>query len=347
MSHPMFSNLKFAVFKFRCRAADVLNLPAYKGSTLRGGFGVTFRRVVCVTKLPVCQPCILRYKCSYSYVFETPYLAAADDARDASGPAQRAGQATFEPHPFVIEPPLEDKETYQPGDELNFDLILVGKAIDYLPYFIFTFEEMGRSGIGRGRGRYRLEKVLCIADANDTSREQPVLYDGQTRLFYNRCLVRNFKDHVLNEARAIRESPLLRSADNRASAQITLRFLTPTRIKYKDRLTSDIDFEIVMRNLLRRLSLLSEVHCDEKLNLDYRKLISDARDSVRTVSSNLRWYDWERYSQRQQTRLKMGGFRGEITFEGRLEDFLPFLVLGKYLHIGKGTAYGLGKYEIV
>jgi len=341
----MFSNLKFAVFKFCCRAVDTLNLPVYKGSTLRGGFGITFRRVVCVTKLPACQPCILRDRCSYSYIFETPYPATADDAQGADHPLRRAGRMTFEPHPFVIEPPLEDKETYRPGDELNFDLILIGKAIDYLPYFILTFEEMGRSGIGRGRGKYRLEKVLCIA--NDTSQEQTVLYDARTRLLYNRCFVRNFNDDVLNEAEKIRESLLLRRTDNKGNAQITLRFLTPTRIKFQNKLTSDIDFEIVMRNLLRRLSLLSEAHCGEKLDVDYRRLISEARNSVRTVSSDLHWYDWERYSQRQQARLKMGGFRGEITFQGRLGDFLPFLVLGKYLHIGKGTAYGLGKYEIV
>ena len=46
-------------------------------------------------------------------------------------------------------------------------------------------------------------------------------------------------------------------------------------------------------------------------------------------------------------KLKMGGFLGEITFEGDLAEFLPFLKLGEYLHIGKGTVYGLGKYEIV
>ncbi len=42
----------------------------------------------------------------------------------------------------------------------------------------------------------------------------------------------------------------------------------------------------------------------------------------------------------------MGGFVGEATFSGDISEFLPFLKLGEYLHIGKGTVYGLGKYEI-
>ncbi len=64
------------------------------------------------------------------------------------------------------------------------------------------------------------------------------------------------------------------------------------------------------------------------------------------MRSDLKWHDWERFSERQGTKLKMGGFLGEITFEGDLAEFIPFLVLGEYLHIGKGTVLGLGKYEL-
>lgn len=45
--------------------------------------------------------------------------------------------------------------------------------------------------------------------------------------------------------------------------------------------------------------------------------------------------------------MKMGGFIGSITFEGGLESFLPFLLVGEYIHVGKGTSFGLGKYEIL
>ena len=58
------------------------------------------------------------------------------------------------------------------------------------------------------------------------------------------------------------------------------------------------------------------------------------------------WIDWERYSNRQETKMKLGGFIGSITFEGDLEPFLPFLLLGEYIHVGKGTSFGLWEYEI-
>jgi hypothetical protein len=54
------------------------------------------------------------------------------------------------PHPFVIEPPLDSRTRYAAGDVLVFVLVLVGRAIDYLPYFIFAFEQLGNDrGIGR------------------------------------------------------------------------------------------------------------------------------------------------------------------------------------------------------
>jgi CRISPR-associated endoribonuclease Cas6 len=53
------------------------------------------------------------------------------------------------------------------------------------------------------------------------------------------------------------------------------------------------------------------------------------------------WVDWERYSNRQETKMKMGGFIGSITFEGELEPFLQFLVLGEYIHVGKERALAL------
>jgi CRISPR/Cas system endoribonuclease Cas6 (RAMP superfamily) len=43
----------------------------------------------------------------------------------------------------------------------------------------------------------------------------------------------------------------------------------------------------------------------------------------------------------------MGGFLGDITFEGDLAEFLPVIKLGEFLHVGKGTVYGMGKYEMI
>ncbi|PIV22771.1 MAG: hypothetical protein COS40_05325 [Deltaproteobacteria bacterium CG03_land_8_20_14_0_80_45_14] len=122
--------------------------------------------------------------------------------------------------------------------------------------------------------------------------------------------------------------------------------MTPTRLKYDGKLSPDLEFHILFRNLLRRISLLSYFHCGEELNLDFKGLIEEAKD-VKVQKENLRWVDWERYSNRQETKMKMGGFIGSVTFTGNFKEFLPFLILGEYIHVGKGTSFGLGKYKIL
>jgi CRISPR-associated endoribonuclease Cas6 len=123
-------------------------------------------------------------------------------------------------------------------------------------------------------------------------------------------------------------------------------FLTPTRILYDSQLTIDLEFYILIRNLLRRLSLLYYFHCNgDSSEWDFKGLIEKAKE-VKVKEKKLRWYDWERYSGRQETMVKMVGFVGEITFEGDIEPFMFLINAGEILHVGKGTGFGLGKYEI-
>lgn len=60
--------------------------------------------------------------------------------------------------PFVIEPPTEGSKEYKPSEEIELGLIIIGDAIRFLPYFIFVFSEVGKFGVGKGRGNYELQK---------------------------------------------------------------------------------------------------------------------------------------------------------------------------------------------
>jgi len=311
--------MKFSKYRFTIKPENQLILPHYKGSTLRGGFGTALKYSVCVEKRKGCVQCVYRYKCIYSYVFETPVPQEEKEGKRSKD--------EYVPHPFIIEPPLDKRQYYGIEDKLDFHLILVGRAVDYIPYIIFAFEELGRLGIGKDKGKYSLEKVISINNDREI-----LIYDGDS--------------HIRDDFYVMDSAELVRDAAQLNYHQVTFHFLTPTRIKNDGKLTIDIDFVIILRNLLRRLSRLAEVHCDEKWELEWKELIEMANDRVSTVSSGLKWHDWKRYSQRQGTKMKMGGFLGEITFEGELAEFMPFIKLGELLHMGKGTVYGLGKYEI-
>ncbi|MEW6586642.1 MAG: CRISPR system precrRNA processing endoribonuclease RAMP protein Cas6 [Nitrospirota bacterium] len=306
-------SIKVNTFRFTIAPSEPLILPAYKGSTFRGGFGYAFKRVVCAIRDKECPDCILKEKCVYSYVFETP---PPSDTK-----IMRKYKAA--PHPFVIEPPMEKRRGYKPGDEISFGLTLIGRAIDYLPYFIYTFDELGKIGIGKGKAKYELRDVSC---------DGKKIYDSKSKT------LKSFEPSSLS---------LNHSMSLRGEAEaISLSFLTPTRILYDGHLTLDLEFHMLIRNLLRRLSLLYYFHCNgDPSGWDFKGIIEKAKD-VKVKKSDLRWYDWERYSGRQETRIKMGGFVGDIAFEGEISPFMSLIRAGEVLHVGKGTAFGLGKYSI-
>lgn len=302
------------------RARDPLRLPLYKGATLRGGFGMVFKETVCVVEHRDCGRCLLRARCAFPYVFDTP--VPEDAVRLRKYPAA--------PHPFVFLPPLEAKTLYHPGDTLAFDMTLVGKGIDFLPYFIYTFERLGeRQGLGKGRGRFSVESVSWRSPQG----AERVIYEGSQKTLHN-----TFRPIGVQDLCPPDSTPSSLPA-------VTMHFLTPTRIRYQEALTPALDFHVLIRALLRRLSNLAYFHCGGELQLDFRGLIA-AAEQVETASSDLRWCDWERYSTRQEARMKLGGVVGRVTYKGDLRPFLPLLRLGAVVHVGKGTSFGLGKYVL-
>ncbi len=315
-------------------AEDEILLPSYKGSTFRGAFGMQFKKVVCALRKEHCRTCLLRQKCIYAYVFESP--SPEED--------NVLGRVNSIPHPFVIEPPEETKQRYISGQTFSIGLVLVGEAIQYLPYFIYTFDQLGKNGIGRGRGRCALQKV----HADGPQGEIKLIYcsgTGKIESFHRECI------ELSQPAMQVLQEDVSNGAYT-VPGEITLRFLTPTRLKYEGKLATDPEFHIFIRQLLRRLFLLRHYYCKDSQGDDtsategyHRMLIEEAR-TVKIKESNFKWHDWERYSRRQDTRMKLGGFQGDIVYKGALAPFYPFLKAGEILHIGKGTSFGLGKYVI-
>ena len=129
-------------------------LPSYKGGMLRGGFGYAFQRASCPQ---VCwgasHSCAVSTLCPYRWVFETPHPPGVSHLHDLQDV----------PRPFVIEPPIDDRTRYAAGDPLEFGLVLLGRGVEHLPYFLFGFEQLGRMGLGRVHARARLERVEALA----------------------------------------------------------------------------------------------------------------------------------------------------------------------------------------
>jgi hypothetical protein len=312
----MLHTLACARFRLVLEAIEPLRLSAFAGATLRGGFGHVFKRTVCVWPPGDCARCLLRRSCAYPYVFETSPPAGA----------QRLRNLDQVPRPFVIEPP-EDSRQYQPGERFDFRLVLIGRGIDYLPYFVFTFQRLGERGLGRDLGRYRLVEVHAETPAGSHA-----VFDAATGTLAPPGERTTFVGLPLPERH-----------------RLTVHFLTPLRLRQQGMVRREVVFQDLVRALLRRLSSLIYFHCGGELQADFRGLIDQA-STIRTVRSALTWRDQDRFSGRQRQRIDMGGLVGRVEYEVDKEElwepYLPLLTAGEWVHVGKGCVMGLGKYRL-
>lgn len=320
----MISDFSLQHFRFHLEPKGTLQMPAYnKGNVIRGGFGSTFRRIVCHGNCRDPETCDLRFVCPYTAVFN-PFVPEG---------SEKISKNRDIPRPFVIKPPLEATETYLPGERLTFDLVVVGKAKDYLPYFIVTFKELSHFGVGRARTPCELVSVEAVSPEREITQ------------------VYSLDDNMVRPpSRDIRWADLLAyaSADRNGAGRIgrvKLRFLTPTTLKVDGCLVQKPGFSHIIKRLRDRINGLSYFYCGQGLEIDFKAFGAEA-EMVKTVQDSTWWVDSSRYSRRRDVAHDLSGFVGEVTFEGEMEPFLPYLRLGEYLHVGKNAVFGNGWFQI-
>jgi hypothetical protein len=279
-----------------------------------------------------CADCSLRYQCPYTKVFN-PFIPP-----DA---AQFSGNRNI-PRPFVFKPPLSEQTHYAGGEALVFDLVLVGAAIDYLPYFVVAFRELGVTGFGVNRARVRLDRVESI----DGDGSAVTVYEATTNV------VRPAAPIMLPVSRDAALTPTLsQGAREQETIEQRLDFLTPTTLKTG----STIDragmivhqpaFHHIIRRLRDRVNALATFYGDGPVALDF-KTLGEAAEQIETVDDQTRWVERTRFSRRRGVRHDTSGFVGSVTFRGYLTPFLPLLRIGEYIHVGKNAVFGNGWFVI-
>lgn len=350
-----FAGLRLAQFEVGLRAEEPAIIPNFPGSTLRGAFGHALKDAVCVVSHRDCSRCILASRCIYPFVFES---TASPDSSDRLLRDQQNA-----PQPYTLDPPVYDRKLKAPapvaasendgeaaprrpqwerhqslavGDQVVFGMTLLGRAVDHLPYLVFAIHEMTQRGMGKGRARFAISDVAWL----EPSGARRIIYSGDTQ----RLEAPPDAAVDLSELIALRMERL--AAAGAEGETVKLRFLTPTRIKTRNELQPRPDFALLTRSLLRRASMLMQTHGQRRLDLDFGGIVARAA-TIGSQTAALRWWDWGRYSGRQQTRMRMGGFVGEIVYDGgKIAEFLPLLAAGELLRVGNGTSFGLGKFTV-
>ena len=299
------------------RLLQATTLPAYKGALLRGGFGYAFQRASCPQRCwGRAERCDAAMLCPYRRVFETPHPAGVPHLHDLQDV----------PRPFVIEPPLDHKRHYAAGDALEFGLILIGRGIDFLPYFLVGFKGSGEAGLGRARAPARLERVEALEPFQPIG--TPISQDG--RVFASSDLP------LLNLAE-------LPSRAEALPADLRVELRTPLRVKARGAFIEHLDLAAIVQAACWRVGALAAFHGPGLWQADYRPLVEAAR-AVRVERAEVRWVDWERTSTRGggQRQMKLGGLVGSAALRAVPAHVRAALLAASVLHVGKACVVGHG-----
>ncbi len=303
-------NIPIKTYRFYFATDSAVRLPRYPGSAWRGAFGHALKKTVCVVRNTPCNQCMLKSACAYSYVFETPPPADTEKMR----------KYTAAPHPFVLQFPV----TASASDTIyTLHVILFGHGQRYFPYIVHALQTAGQDGIGGHQQIFNLQK---IEDIDRQGLNQIIYQNGELR------------------PQQPADSPAIPTMPN----QIEITFNAPLRIKQdnKNIASRQFTFGAFFGTLLRRISMISYFHTCTPLEIDFAALTTQAR-TIQFSSQQLHWHDWTRYSSRQQTEMNMGGVIGKATLDMQnLEAYWPYLWLGQWTHVGKGTSMGMGAYSI-
>lgn len=309
--------MQSGVYRFHIQFTSEALLPEFKGSMLRGAFGHALKKVVCALRRHQCDDCLLAATCVYHFIFE------ASKTKPGSGPDRP--RVAARPHPFVLIPPDSSQRSYGVGSIFDFRLILFGRANDYLPHLIYAVEQMGCHGLGRGaRNGQGLFKLIAVHS------QDAIVYDGASK--------------VLQQ---VPSQPCLELAEppSEAVGRVKVKLLSPLRLKQHNQFQDSLPFQLLIRAALRRVSTLADAYGSGEPLLDYSGLIKRA-GQVQTAHNDCGWVDLKRFSNRQDSAMLMGGLLGSIDYQGDVGEFLPLLKYCEVTHLGKQTAFGLGRIEV-
>jgi len=337
--------LRVGLFRFTLTPAQTLEVPAInKGNMLRGGFGHAFRRLCCIPQCKDAKTCPLADSCPYKAVFEPSPPPGAD----------RLSKNQDIPRPFVFRAPQSLQTRYEKGERFEFGLVLIGRAFDFLPYFVLSFRELAAEGLGLNRARCTLERVEQIGSKAEHSidGEPEVIYTAEDQLFHTprATLAGDFVRTRLREL-VPGSGNLAPDTGHLTPALLTVRFLTPTFLRADGKVIHRPEFHHLFKRVRDRINALSTFFGDGPLDVDFRAL-GECAEKVRTVSSKIEWVERFRTSSKTRQRHELSGLVGECTYEFPHPEpglsnveLLKWLIAGEPLHAGRHAAWGNGWYR--
>ncbi|MBI1920378.1 MAG: CRISPR system precrRNA processing endoribonuclease RAMP protein Cas6 [Geobacter sp.] len=213
--------------------------------------------------------------------------------------------------PFVFDLPLLPPAAKK-GETFEIFLNLFGTAINHVSHYVEAVRRMFSEPVSRDALR---GTIVGVESIDWRGNAQPLSLDDPA----SAMVIFAAEDVTFSFAlpdRLILQTPLQLIRDGKVS-----RTLDPAHF---------------LMSIVRRVSSMVYYYGGYEMEVDY-PLLAQASSEAGMADAAIGWEEWGGG--------KCAGLVGEATLTGVAEDFRPFLALGGLMHLGKGAAYGMGRFD--
>ncbi len=300
-------NFEYQKYTFNLELERKISTDLYIPYALRSILGMQLKRLTCIFSNSD-KHCPIERKCSYCFIFES----IIDKNNSICKGIQTA------PHPFVI----TSIQSHHNINTIQFELLLVGEAIDHFPHIFQAFKQGGTFGLFKERVKYKIKSVF-VGNKN-------ILNDEGDLILVNENKFWSFE--IKSSSSQIKE--------------LNIKLKSPFRFQKDNRITGNINYPNLLQSAFRRAYSLSAFYGENALlenpiYFDFQKYASG-----KEIKTKVSFKHYKRYSARQKREVKIGGLVGRIDIQGSFSNFeLSLLKSSKIVNIGKNTALGFGKID--
>jgi len=310
--------LYFHHYIVRFEAQEDTTFPSFQGAWLRGLFGQIAAEIYLEPGIAKSRNIKNKTSLRDILMLQLPESKPASKSRFTS--------ESGNPRPYVFSPDIRQKKRLKKGELFSFGFTLVGKCNLHLNQVIDAFIKMGKHGFGNEQNTFNLLSVTETHSGNDTN---TVFHHSKKRINKPELpiLLKNFLDTQFKKEQA------------------TIQFETFTRLGENDCYHGSFSFHDLTRNIAARLQNLACLYCGAKPEslADFLQYAPQ----VKIQHTDLYWNQYATLQTENNNHRLIDGYTGLITFSGKFNRYLPLLKIGEFLHAGKDTAYGAGKYRLL
>jgi len=303
-------NLLYKRIRFIISFSEKTNFTKPVPFLFRSIIGFQLRKMCCIAHNNICADCMFNATCIYGLTFESvvPRNNAVLSGRNRVS------------HPIIID---TDNFEGKIMDSLVLNIIFLGQAIPYIPYFYYALKMGGESGITKERIQYKISDII---EFSNTLKERSIK-KGEEQI----------DTHIEPELWEYNKSI---EKDFNKCYNIVL--ISPLRYKAMGSYAGKfVDGEFAMC-LHRRAQILCSQYGKNDFSGEYR-----FSGGWTVKDQNLKWRDFFYYSARQKKTMRLGGLTGDFKLSGKLSFYeCSLLQFAELFHAGKNTNFGLGKMRI-